>query len=335
MTEPFFNCTQLTKSFKHETPLREVTFDIQNGEIISFLGPSGCGKTTLLRCIAGLETVDHGDLFIEGERLNDVAVGKRPIAMMFQQPLLFPHLTVLQNAVYGLKAKKIAKKEQVKIGKEVLAKLEIEHLSDNYPYELSGGQKQRVSLARALVVQPKLILLDEPFSSLDASLKVTLRNWLKAKLKEWKVTAIFVTHDKEEAMLMSDKIAVIHDGIIQQVGTPTEVYNAPKTAFVAQFVSEGIFNEHRFFPLKAITVHEHSEGLNDRYDHVCEAKTGSIFYKGGQKFYQIELLGLTKEILLTSEKNFEVGQTVFIAVNNGDAIEYEGSGNKASMCKEK
>jgi|SRR5690625_234042 len=229
----------LVKSFEKGKPVvKDVSFDIQEDEIFAFLGPSGCGKTTTLRMIAGFETPDQGQVYLKGEELTSAAKlvppQKRGIGFVFQDYALFPHMTALQNVAFGLRNLPRHKKDV--FAEEVLCRTGMGDFKDRNPSELSGGQQQRVALARAIAPKPQLVLLDEPFSNLDAMLRDTTRKEVRAILKKAGMSAILVTHDQEEALSFADRIAVMNDGRIEQIGTPEEVYYKPRTQFVAQFL---------------------------------------------------------------------------------------------------
>ena len=217
-----------------------VSLDISQGEFFTLLGPSGCGKTTLLRMIAGFNTVDGGGIYFDGRLMNHVEAHKRDISMVFQNYAIFPHLTVAENVAYGLKAKKVPKNEIGPRVTEALELVQIEPLRDRRPNELSGGQQQRVALARAFVIEPGVLLMDEPLSNLDAKLRVQMRTVIKKLQRRLGITTIYVTHDQEEALSISDRIAVMNHGQIMQVGTPEEIYKRPENSFVAGFI--GISN---------------------------------------------------------------------------------------------
>ena len=228
-----------------------VSLDLKSGSILGLLGPSGCGKTTLLRLIAGFEKPSQGQIFINN---NPVATDrhfippeKRGIGMVFQDFALFPHLTVAENILFGLKPfRKLSQAQKQQRVQEVLELVRLENLDHRYPHELSGGQQQRVALARALAPRPNLVLLDEPLSNLDVQVRLRLREELRVILKECGTTAIFVTHDQEEAMSMADEIAVMRLGSVEQLGTPELIYKKPETAFVAEFVSQVNFVQATF-----------------------------------------------------------------------------------------
>ena len=226
----------LSKSFGEVTVLKDINLDIEKGEFISLLGPSGCGKTTMLRIIAGLLDADTGEIIVEGNDYQKIPVYKRSNGMVFQNYALFPHMTVYKNVEYGLKMHKVPKAERQEKIMKALKMVHMDQYEKRYPKELSGGQQQRVALARALVLNPTLLLLDEPLSNLDAKLRKEMQLEIRNIQKNLNVTTLFVTHDQEEALTMSDRIAVMNKGVIEQIGTPVELYENPKTEFVAYFI---------------------------------------------------------------------------------------------------
>lgn len=232
----FLSLTSIRKSFAENTVVEDFSLSVQRGEFLSFLGPSGCGKTTVLRMIAGFETPSAGTICIEGRDVTALPANRRRIGMVFQAYALFPNMTVAENVGFGLK---IAGESRARIAArvtEMLALIRLDHLGDRYPWQLSGGQQQRVALARALAPRPDLLLLDEPLSALDAKVRVGLRDDIRAIQRQLGITAIFVTHDQEEALSISDRVVVMHKGRADQIGTPAEIYNRPATRFVASFV---------------------------------------------------------------------------------------------------
>ena len=232
----FLELHNLSKSFGKTEALIDFNLDIQKGELVSFLGPSGCGKTTTLRMVAGFEAPTTGHIKINDQDITHNPPNQRKVGMVFQAYALFPNMTVAGNIGFGMK---IAKKNADEIRKRVEELLELIHmpgLGDRYPYQLSGGQQQRVALARALALSPQLLLLDEPLSALDAKIRVALRSEIRAIQQKLGITAIYVTHDQEEALSLSDRVVVMNVGRMEQVGRPFEIYNFPQTEFVAQFV---------------------------------------------------------------------------------------------------
>jgi len=235
--ESILELKNLTKKFGEVTAVNDLTIPfINRGEFVTFLGPSGCGKTTLLRMIGGFYYPTAGDIIMHGERINDIPPERRKTSMVFQNYALFPHMTVFDNIAYGLKLRKLLKKEIKKRVKEILDIVQLEGLEHRRPTQLSGGQQQRVALARCIVIKPEVILLDEPLSNLDASLRVMMRQEIRKIQQSLNLTTIFVTHDQEEAMSMSDRIIVMNEGEIEQIGTPIEIYEKPASHFVACFI---------------------------------------------------------------------------------------------------
>jgi iron(III) transport system ATP-binding protein len=224
------------KKFGDFTAVNKISLTVEQGEIFTLLGPSGCGKTTLLRMIAGFHTVDNGKIMFADKVINDIPAHKRDIGMVFQSYAIFPHMTVRENIAYGLKAKKVPREEIKKRVDEALGLVQITALASRKPNELSGGQQQRVALARAIVIHPTVLLMDEPLSNLDAKLRVQMRTVIKKLQRRLGITTIYVTHDQEEALAISDHIAVMKDGNIMQVGIPTDIYKHPQNLFVAGFV---------------------------------------------------------------------------------------------------
>ena len=221
--------------------LKGISLDIKEGEFFTLLGPSGCGKTTLLRMIAGFNSIEGGEFYFGDRLINAVPAHKRDIGMVFQNYAIFPHLTVEENVAYGLKARKVPKAEIEPRVREALELVQIAHLAKRKPNELSGGQQQRVALARAFVIEPSVLLMDEPLSNLDAKLRVQMRTVIKKLQRKLGITTIYVTHDQEEALAISDRIAVMKDGVIMQIGTPTEIYAKPQNPFVAAFIGTSNF----------------------------------------------------------------------------------------------
>jgi iron(III) transport system ATP-binding protein len=223
------------------TAVDNVSLQIEKGEFITLLGPSGCGKTTTLRMIAGFEFPTAGNISLDGEVINQLPPHKRDMSMVFQSYAIFPHLTVFENVAYGLKVKRLAKTEISERVESVLKLVELEGFGSRTPEQLSGGQQQRVALARALVMEPKVLLLDEPLSNLDAKLREQMRSEIRRIQKQIGITSVYVTHDQTEAMTMSDRIVVMNEGRIEQVGSPTGIYRRPSNRFVADFIGRANF----------------------------------------------------------------------------------------------
>jgi ABC-type Fe3+/spermidine/putrescine transport system ATPase subunit len=236
----------VVKSYAGNTVLRSVSLDVKDGEFISLLGPSGCGKTTTLNIVAGFVAADAGRVFIAGQDVSRVPPYRRDSSIVFQNYALFPHMKVWANVAYGLKARRLDKREVADRVGAALELLSIADLADRYPAQLSGGQQQRVAVARAVVVRPGVLLMDEPLSNLDVKLRQEIRLELRELQRELGQTILFVTHDQEEALALSDRVAVMNEGVIEQMGTPEEIYREPTTVFVADFMGvENIFPVHR------------------------------------------------------------------------------------------
>jgi sulfate/thiosulfate transport system ATP-binding protein len=232
----------VSKKFGEFRALDDVSLNIDSGELVALLGPSGCGKTTLLRIIAGLETADAGSILFAGEDTTDVHVRERQVGFVFQHYALFRHMTVFENVAFGLRVKPRAQRpSEAQIRKKVhdlLGLVQLDWLADRFPSQLSGGQRQRIALARALAVEPKVLLLDEPFGALDAKVRKELRRWLRRLHDELNVTSIFVTHDQEEALEVADRVVLMHAGKVEQVGSPQEVWDHPASPFVYGFLGD-------------------------------------------------------------------------------------------------
>ena len=226
------------KSFDANLILKGINLDIKRGEFFTFLGASGCGKTTTLRIISGLEQADSGKVFLRGQDITEMEPNRRNVNTVFQNYALFPHMNVFQNIAYGLKLKKIPKKEISERVSEILENVQLAEFSNRMPHQLSGGQRQRVSMARALVNRPEILLLDEPLGALDLQLRKQMQSELKKMQQNLGITFIYVTHDQEEALNMSDRIGVMKEGRFEQIGTPLEIYHEPRTKFVSSFIGE-------------------------------------------------------------------------------------------------
>lgn len=271
---------------KKVVAVKEFNLEIEQGEFIAFLGPSGCGKTTTLRMIAGLETVTEGDIILDGKSIIQLEPKDRNISMIFQSYAVWPHMSVYDNVAYALRLKKKSKEEIDIIVKEVAEIADITKYLDRYPSQLSGGQRQRVAVARAIAVKPKLFLMDEPLSNLDAKLRVAMRTDLKRIHQELKSTSIFVTHDQSEALSLADRIVVMNNGVIEQIGTPNQIYHESETMFIAKFIGSPPAN---FFK---VIVNEDDKGLyleNPSFKYRLDDKVTNILK---DKF-------LNKEIILS------------------------------------
>lgn len=236
MSDIILQLNQIHKSFEGTEVLKGINLEIQRAEFITLLGSSGCGKTTTLRIIAGLETPDRGSIILEGKDITELEPNKRSVNTVFQNYALFPHMTVAENIAYGLKIRKVPKPEIAKKVAEMLKLVQLEEYGERRPNQLSGGQRQRIAIARAVVNEPKVLLLDEPLGALDLKLRRQMQLELKRLQKQLGITFVYITHDQEEAINMSDRIAVMNQGVLEQVGTPNEIYYQPLTSYVADFV---------------------------------------------------------------------------------------------------
>ncbi len=266
----------VSKNFGDFQALRDVSLQIESGELIALLGPSGCGKTTLLRIIAGLESSDAGSIYFSGEDTTDVHVRERGVGFVFQHYALFRHMTVFENVAFGLRMKPRAQRPseaQIKSKvHELLGLVQLDWLADRFPSQLSGGQRQRIALARALAVEPKVLLLDEPFGALDAKVRKELRRWLRRLHDELHVTSIFVTHDQEEALEVADRVVLMNGGVVEQVGSPQDVWDHPASPFVY-----GFLGDVNLFHGRAHQGEVHLEGLRLQAPEHADAQDAKAY----------------------------------------------------------
>ena len=317
--------------------LKNIHLDIEEGELVTLLGPSGCGKSTLLRSLAGLEQIDSGRIILDGEDITDVPVQKRGIGMVFQQYSLFQNMNVEDNIAFGLK---IAKMDKNQIKEKVQRAIEMVDLvgkEKSYPSELSGGQQQRVAIARAIVMEPKVLLLDEPLSAIDAKLRRELQEKIKRVQKELKITTIFVTHDQDEAMIMSDKIHLMKNGIIEQSGNPVELYTHPVSKFAAEFIGhynildnqqlktllpKHNFNNH-YYAIRLETILLQTEPIQDSNMYVFEAVVNHYISRGNVLRYTLSChdVIIKSEALFRSFTLFDEGQKVYVGIEPHNILE--------------
>lgn len=328
----FLEISNLQKDYAGNRVVENFNLAVEQGEFVSFLGPSGCGKTTVLRMVAGFETPSAGSIRIDGKDVVNLKPNQRNIGMVFQAYALFPNMTVAQNLAFGLKVAGKSKVEIESTVQEMLALIKLEELGQRYPFQLSGGQQQRVALARALAVKPKLLLLDEPLSALDAKIRVSLREEIRAIQRKLQITTIFVTHDQEEALSMSDRIVVMHKGKADQCGTPFEIYNQPKTRFVASFVGtinvlEGIVTDAQagHFSLNGVEL-KLGRSLEDlkRGDHLALALRPEAASLGSSLGKSVQLKGIVQDV------NF-LGSVIRVRVKLGETSLFLDSFNQATV----
>lgn len=272
--QSILSITGLTKAFGHQQVLSYFSLDVRKSEFITLLGPSGCGKTTLLRIISGFEAPDSGTIYLDGQDLLAQPAEQRTVNTVFQSYALFPHMTVFDNVAFGLKLKKIKGAELVNQVEEVLDLVKMSNYAKRFPHQLSGGQQQRVAMARAIVNKPRILLLDEPLSALDSQLRRDMQIELKKLQRELGISFIFVTHDQEEALSMSDRVVVMKEGGIAQIGTPREVYEEPESMYVAKFIGE-----INCFPGEVVSVTE--DGVEAQvFGRVVQTSSSRNFRKG-------------------------------------------------------
>lgn len=313
----------MTKKFKDAVAVDGINLQVKDGEFLTLVGPSGCGKSTTLRVVAGLENPTSGDIFIGGDRVNDLPPQKRNISMVFQSYALFPHMTVESNLAFGLKIKKKSPEEKARRVKWATELLGLSGFEKRLPKELSGGQRQRVALGRALVLDPKVLLLDEPLSNLDAKLRLRMRSELKRLHKKIKTTIIYVTHDQAEAMTLSDRLAVMKDGRILQVGTPGQIYEKPADIFCAGFIGSPPMN---FLPGekvpqvkdKNVVVGIRPEDLSISFDRVeggIGGKSSVTETLGSDSYLHVDTSEVLLSVRLKSDDRIPEGESLWLVAD--------------------
>lgn len=335
----FIEIQNLAKAFGTVKAVDGVTLDIGSGEFITLLGPSGSGKTTVLRMIAGFEDPDAGSIFLADEDITHLPPFDRDVNTVFQDYALFPHMTIQENVEYGLRTRKVPKAERAKQALEAIASVKLEHAADRLPHQLSGGQRQRIALARALVLRPRVLLLDEPLGALDRQLREEMQIELKKIQRDAGITFIFVTHDQEEAMRMSDRIVVFNEGRVEQVGTPQDVYNKPATRFVAGFLGaanilSGEDAKKVFGKSKTVSIRPERMRLQASNSKIStdESSVSAIVqeaaFVGANTMYLVETefgfrlnVSKTNTELLEQDKSFAAGDRVLVVWHNSQAAE--------------
>ena len=320
------------KDFGDVKVILPLDLDIQDGEFVVFVGPSGCGKSTLLRLIAGLEDVTDGTLEINGEDATDLAPGKRGVAMVFQSYALYPHLTVAQNIAFPLRMAGISQEEQARRIDNAAKVLNLSDYLHRRPKQLSGGQRQRVAIGRAIVREPEAFLFDEPLSNLDAALRVGMRQEITELHKRLKTTMIYVTHDQVEAMTMADKIVVLNAGVIEQVGSPLELYETPHNLFVAKFIGSPMINiiegaEAKKYDAKTLGIRPEHLKISAKTG-TWEGKVVSSEHLGSDAFIRVAIKGIKQPLTVRvqGKKIVGDGETVFVTPSAGDIHRFDAKG---------
>ena len=335
---------KLTKRYGNVTAVNELTAEFESGKLIALLGPSGCGKSTTLKIIAGILDFDKGDILFNDNSIKNTTTKNRNVGIVFQEYLLFPHMTVYENIEFGLKMKKIKKSNRDKKVKELIELVKLKDYHNKYPSELSGGQKQRVAIARTLAVNPQVLLLDEPFSNLDINLRQEMREFVSTLQKELKVTTILVTHDKEEALMMSDKIAVMVNGQIKQFDTPSNLYEKPNSKEVANIFGERNYikgnihnqifeNEHIKLSLdineeinldnvELMISKENIEINNTNSNHSVLGKITKKIYLGESTIYEIQTMNTTLKAS-SNNNSYNIGEEVKISFNFTEVVYFD------------
>ena len=306
----YLSLKNISKKYKDKEILKNITFDIKEGELVCILGPSGCGKTTLLNIIGGFVSDYSGDVLLSNENINNIPPEKREIATVFQSYGLFTHKNVIDNVSYGLKLLKIDKNTREKRAKEMLEKVGLAGYEKKKIKELSGGEQQRVAIARSMVLNPKLLLLDEPLSNLDVHLRDVMRKEIKRIQKQFGVTMIIVTHDQEDAFKLADRVIVINEGHIEQIGTPEELYKNPKNNFISSFIGENnIIDKNLIIRPEEISIKLDSSG---------EGKVVDVTYLGATVEYLVETPdgNILKVLTMSTAERFNNGDKVSIQINN-------------------
>lgn len=306
----YLSLKNISKKYKDKEILKNISFDIKEGELICILGPSGCGKTTLLNIIGGFISDFSGDVLLSDENINNIPPEKREIATVFQSYGLFTHKNVIDNVSYGLKLLKIDKNTRENRAKEMLEKVGLASYEKKKIKELSGGEQQRVAIARSMVLNPKLLLLDEPLSNLDVHLRDVMRKEIKRIQKQFGVTMIIVTHDQEDAFKLADRVIVINEGHIEQIGTPEELYKEPKNNFISSFIGENnIIDESLVIRPEEISIKLDSSG---------EGKVVDVTYLGATVEYLVETPdgNILKVLTMSTAERFNIGDKVLVQINN-------------------
>lgn len=299
----FLEVNQLNKFYGSNQVLHDIHFGVEEGKLLCLLGPSGCGKTTILNAIGGFLTDYTGDIIIDGQNISSLPPESRPVSTVFQSYGLFPHLTVLNNVAYGLKFQGYSKEERIQKAEAMLEIVGLYNHRHKHIHQLSGGQQQRVALARSLVVEPKVLLLDEPLSNLDAKMRSNLRLEIKSIQQRLNITTILVTHDQQEAFEMADQIVLLNQGRIVQTGDPREIYDQPANDFVANFVGEMNKIDHHFIRPERLEITDH--GVPMTIDQIIFQGETLKIYASNQTYQKVE-------ITVLNQKMYQVGQKIYV-----------------------
>ena len=316
------------KKYGETVIIPDLSLEIREGEFFTLLGPSGCGKTTLLRMIAGFNSIEGGDFYFNEKRINDLDPAKRNIGMVFQNYAIFPHYTVRQNVEFGLKNKGVPAKERKEKSDEFLRLMQIENLAERKPDRMSGGQQQRVALARALVIEPDVLLMDEPLSNLDAKLRVDMRSAIRRTQHQVGITTVYVTHDQEEAMAISDRIAVMKAGVLQQVGTPKSIYQRPANLFVSSFIGRSNVVPAELKMEGDASFLVFSNGKKAEIRNVDSAFRENRKVKLSVRPEEFLLCGKEEELL-----HARITESIFLGLNTHYTVELE-TGDRAEIIQE-
>lgn len=331
----YIELKNIKKSFDDKEVLKDVSISIEKGEFVTFLGSSGCGKTTLLRCLVGLESIDSGSIYLDGQDITSVPAQLRGVSMIFQQYCLFPTMNLYDNVSFGLRMKKVPAKEIEERVHDVVSMVNMQDHLDKYPYQLSGGEQQRAALARGLIMNPKVLLLDEPFSAIDAKLRKELQIYLKKIHRELNMTSVFVTHDQEEAMRMSDTIHLFHDGRLEQSGNPNDIYRHPQSVYAAGFIgSYNLLSPEIFGEARETEHHQYAirpeviEISRNKYTYEEEYR-----YLEGTITNQIAQGSMTRMVIMLNENveinvdcmsqddfPFKISERVYLRMQNKDIV---------------
>lgn len=327
----------IEKYYDDNHVLKSINLSINKGDFVTLLGSSGCGKSTLLRCLAGLEQITRGKIFLQGEDITYLSPKERNIGMIFQQYSLFPNMNVYNNIAFGLKMKKVDKDVINEEVQKALRLVDLKGYEKRYPYQLSGGEQQRIALARSIVTKPKVLLLDEPFNAIDAKLRRSLQSRIKEIHKELNMTSIFVTHDQEEAMIMSDIIHVMKNGVIEQSGTPVEIYRHPKGIFTAEFIGNHNILEGKDFMnltgeeqkdskivIRPETIEiSHGEFSKGEDFYILLGSIVDISFKGSIIRYMVNIndIILKVDVLFDDYKIYDIGQKVYLKLLKDQCID--------------